>query len=61
MVKIYTMFHLHKQKWDAHRQDGKADGEAGAGGGLSAVIPKMQMAMSVLMLVMFVTTMVGVK
>jgi glycosyltransferase Alg8 len=61
MVKIYTMFHLHKQKWDSHRQAGNSSSGSAAGAGIEGLIPKMQVALSALMLVLFVTSMVGVK
>ena len=59
-VKIYTMFHLHRQKWDSHR----GGGTEGAGSGeslLDGMIPKMQMAFSFTMLLLFVAALVGVK
>lgn len=59
--KIYTMFHLHRQKWDSHRQ---ADGGKKAALGESffdALIPKLQMAFSFTILLLFVAAMVGVK
>ena len=61
MVKIYTLFHLHKQKWDSHRQ--KAGGaEAGNKSSLfDELIPKMEMVFSFSMLVLFVTAVVGTK
>ena len=60
-VKIYTMFHLHKQKWDSHRDTSVSVSGASKASAFDAVIPKMQMALSVSMLVLFVTAIVGVK
>ncbi|KAA1260086.1 N-glycosyltransferase [Rubripirellula obstinata] len=59
IVKIYTMFHLHRQKWDSHRQasTGSGNGESFFDG----LIPKMQMAFSFTILLVFVAALVGVK
>ncbi|WP_419189962.1 glycosyltransferase [Stieleria marina] len=61
IVKIYTMFHLHKAKWDSHRVAG-SNGQAGSGESfLDGLIPKMQMVFSFTLLLLFVAAMVGVK
>lgn len=59
MVKVYTMFHLHKQKWDSHR--GGSDKGAEKGSMFDALIPKMQMVFSFTLLLLFVAAIVGVK
>lgn len=59
-VKIYTMFHLHRQKWDSHRQSSDSNKAAGEPF-FDALIPKMQMAFSFTLLLLFVAAMVGVK
>ena len=61
LVKIYTMFHLHKQKWDEHRDKTDRAGEARGVSSFDALIPKMQMALSLSLLMLFVSTVVGVK
>ena len=60
LVKVYTMFHLHRQKWDAHRQS-ESDPRQPSEPLLDRLIPKMQMAFSFAMLVLFVTLLVNVK
>jgi glycosyltransferase Alg8 len=59
IVKIYTLFHLHQQKWDSHRtnMDGKKSGEAF----LDYLIPKMEMTLSYVVLMVFVISVVGSK
>lgn len=57
IVKIYTMFHLHKQKWDSHR-GGSAD-KSSDGAFFDALIPKMQVLLSFALLLMAVALMVG--
>jgi len=59
IVKIYTMFHLHKQKWDSHRTDmeGNQKGEPF----LDYLIPKMEMTLSYICLLVFVISVVGSK
>ena len=59
-VKIYTMFHLHRQKWDSHRQSSSSTAASGESF-FDTLIPKMQMAFSFTMLVLFVAALVGVK
>ena len=61
LVKVYTMFHLHKQKWDDHRDMSDTAGEAIGGSSLVSLIPKMEMALSLSLLVLFVSAVVGVK
>ena len=58
VVKIHTMFHLHRQKWDSHR-GGAADTTREPL--LDRLIPKMQIAFSFTMLLMFVAAVVGTK
>jgi glycosyltransferase Alg8 len=59
IVKIYTMFHLHHQKWDSHRtdMDGKAKGESL----FDFLIPKMEMTLTYVALLVFVISVVGSK
>ena len=59
IVKIYTMFHLHHQKWDSHRtdMDGKKNGEPF----LDFLIPKMEMSLTYVALLVFVISVVGSK
>ena len=59
IVKIYTLFHLHQQKWDSHRtnMDGKKKGEPF----LDYLIPKMEMTLSYVVLMVFVISVVGSK
>ena len=59
IVKIYTLFHLHHQKWDSHRtnMDGKKKGEAF----LDYLIPKVEMTLSYIILLVFVISLVGSK
>jgi len=59
MVKIYTLFHLHKQKWDSHRTE-MSDSEQGDSI-LISIIPKLQVMLCYVMLVMLVAFLVGVK
>lgn len=60
VVKIYTLFHLHEQKWDAHR-GGAAGRRAHAFSSLNVLIPRLQIAVSFSLLILFVAAMVGVK
>lgn len=60
MVKIYTMFHLHRQKWDAHRR-GADEEEAPAEPFMLQVVPKMQIAFSCMIMLMFVAMLIGVN
>jgi glycosyltransferase Alg8 len=59
IVKIYTLFHLHHQKWDSHRtnMDGEKDGEPF----LDFLIPKLEMTLSYVALMVFVISVVGSK
>jgi len=59
IVKIYTLFHLHKQKWDSHRTDmaTSAQGESV----LINLIPKLQMMLCYVLLVLLVASLVGIK
>ena len=56
-VKVYTLFHLHRQKWDDHRGGGGEKREDL----LTFLIPKMQILLSAVVLVLLVSIMVGVK
>ena len=59
-VKVYTLFHLHQQKWDSHRVD--ADGEeVGGEQFLDFLIPKLQIAFSGTLLLLFIISIVGTK
>ncbi len=60
LVKVYTMFHLHRQKWDSHRQastDASAPGESF----FDRLIPKVQMALCMTLLLSAVALIVGSK
>ncbi|MFK7769797.1 MAG: glycosyltransferase [Mariniblastus sp.] len=59
IVKIYTMFHLHHQKWDSHRTD--MDGKKNREPFLDYIIPKMEMTLSYVALLVFVISVVGTK
>ena len=59
IVKIYTLFHLHHQKWDSHRTDMDSDGDKASV--LDELIPKMEMALSYAALLVFVISLVGTK
>ena len=59
IVKIYTLFHLHKQKWDSHRTD--MDGDSEQEPLLDYLIPKMEMLLSYAVLLVFVISVVGSK
>jgi len=58
IVKIYTLFHLHQQKWDAHR--GGAD-EAEKEPLLDYLIPKLEMIFSYAVLLSVVISLIGTK
>lgn len=58
IVKIYTMFHLHRQKWDSHRQ---SSSDVRGDSFFDGLIPKMQVVFSFTVLVVFVAALVGVK
>ncbi len=60
-VKVYTLFHLHKQKWDSHRVDDEAEAANRRTPVLDNLIPKMEMALSMSVLVLVVTALVGIK
>jgi len=59
VVKIYTLFHLHQQKWDSHRTDMDSDGDKESF--TDYIIPKMEMALSYAALMVFIICMVGTK
>ena len=59
IVKIYTLFHLHKQKWNSHRtnmSDGDEDESI-----VDALIPNLEMALCYAGILTFVISMVGSK
>ena len=58
IVKIYTLFHLHQQKWDSHRG---GDHESEAEPLLDFLIPKLEMVFSYAVLLLIVITIVGTK
>lgn len=59
IVKIYTLFHLHRQNWDSHRAD---VGTNHSGDSLLlSIIPKLQMSLCYIMLILLVSWLVGVK
>ncbi len=59
IVKIYTMFHLHHQKWDNHRTNMDGGGRRDA---LSdSLIPKMEMVFSYAALLVLIICLVGTK
>jgi glycosyltransferase Alg8 len=59
IVKIYTLFHLHQQKWDSHRTD--MDGEDSEDSMLDNLIPKVEMVVSYAVLLFFVISIIGTK
>ena len=59
IVKIYTLFHLHQQEWDSHRQ--ASDGTKQREPLLDFLIPKMEMVFSYAVLILIVIRIVGVK
>ena len=59
IVKIYTLFHLHQQKWDSHRTD--MEGKKQREPFMDFLIPKMEMVLSYAALMVFVISMVGSK
>ncbi len=59
IVKIYTLFHLHKQKWNSHRTDMSDNGKRESM--LDVLIPNMEMALSYAVLLTFVISVVGSK
>jgi len=59
IVKIYTLFHLNHQKWDSHRTD-MEDGKGGEPF-LNYLIPKVEMTLSYVVLLVFVISVVGTK
>ena len=59
VVKIYTLFHLHQQKWDSHRTD--MEGKKQREPLMDFLIPKMEMVLSYAALMVFVISMVGSK
>ena len=58
-VKIYTLFHLHHQKWDSHRTNMDADADKKSF--LDELIPKMEMVLSYAALLVLVISLVGSK
>jgi glycosyltransferase Alg8 len=59
IVKIYTLFHLHHQKWDSHRTNMDSDEEKPSI--LDNLIPKLEMVLSYLALTGLVIRLVGTK
>lgn len=59
IVKIYTLFHLHKQKWDSHRTN-MANGSDGSTI-LVRSIPLLEMSLCYVMMIFLVAWTVGVK
>lgn len=59
IVKIYTLFHLHQQKWDSHRTD--MDGNSNREPFSVYFIPKMEMVLTYAILLVFVISIVGSK
>ena len=59
IVKIYTLFHLHKQKWNSHRTN-MADAQ-NRELLLDYLIPKMEMVLCYAGLLTFVISVVGSK
>jgi len=59
IVKIYTLFHLHHQKWDSHRTDMASDENRESFS--DYIIPKMEMVLSYAVLLVFIICMVGTK
>ncbi len=60
VVKVYTLFHLHEQKWDAHR-GGATGRRATAPLSLNVLIPRLQIAVSFSLLIAFVAALIGIK
>ena len=60
LVKVYTMFHLHWQKWDAHRRS-EGDASPPSVPLLDRLIPKLQMTLSFALLLLFVAVLVNFK
>lgn len=59
IVKIYTLFHLNHQKWDSHRTDMEGGGNKEPL--LNYLIPKMEMTLTYVVLLVFVISVVGTK
>ena len=59
IVKIYTLFHLHKQKWNSHRTN--MDDAAQQEPLMDYLIPKMEMLLCYAGLLTFVISAVGSK
>lgn len=59
IVKIYTMFHLHKQKWNSHRTNMKGGGNQESMA--DYMIPKLEMLLCYAALLTFVISVVGSK
>ncbi len=58
-VKIYTLFHLHHQKRDAHRRSG--DDKTKREPFLDYLIPKLEMAFSYAVLLLVAINIIGTK
>lgn len=55
MVKTYTLFHLHRQKWSSHRSKESNENKEDF---FQTIVPKLQMAFSYLLLFIFVVFLV---
>ena len=55
MVKSYTLYHLHRQKWSSHRSKDSAKKDEDF---FQAIVPKFQMVFSYLLLFIFVVFLV---
>ncbi len=61
LVKTYTLFHLHRQKWDAHRESADRRRSTARDPWPVFLIPKMQMVLSFSVLLLIIALMVGVR
>jgi glycosyltransferase Alg8 len=58
LVKVYTMFHLHRQKWDSHRQS--SSGQKSRESFFDRIIPKLQIALCFTLLISAIAMFIGV-
>lgn len=56
IVKIFTLFHLHKQKWDSHRTNMSDEKKTI---NLTDIIPIAQIILAVMILIAIVSLLVG--
>ncbi len=61
LVKIYTLFHLHQQKWDSHRTKDASGAEEREAVELTELIPKLQIVLSMCLFLLFVSAIIGIK